>query len=315
MENRKSKIDQIKYVVDNSDYVKINYDKLNDFTDEITDTSYEHWFDNKELKLNEKQRILLMFLLESINFCFWQKPKFNIDYKNKRLKGSEALFMSIIKEVEKDINFLNIENLNNLTKEEFYEIFKTPYGPLSLKDTRYKVFKNTIQVIYDKKDNFYKELFSLNCDSELLNYIKDNFKYFRDISNYKGVEVHIDKRASLLVNDLFRVSDTINKNIKNVDNLTGCADYVIPKVLRAYGVLVYNKELSNIVDDEIEIDHDSNMEIEIRVNMLYVIELIKEKLQNKNININSIELDNIIWKTGRKKEISSPNHHTTCIYY
>ena len=57
------------------------------------------------------------------------------------------------------------------------------------------------------------------------------------------------------------------------------------------------------------------MEIEIRANMLYVLELIKEKLENEGIKINSIELDNVIWHIGRKKKNVGSCHHTITIFY
>ena len=70
-----------------------------------------------------------------------------------------------------------------------------------------------------------------------------------------------------------------------------------------------------MVDNEQEIPHDSEMEIEIRANMLYVIELIKKKLLEQNIVINSVELDNVIWNMGKKIDRKSNSHHTVTIYY
>ena len=57
------------------------------------------------------------------------------------------------------------------------------------------------------------------------------------------------------------------------------------------------------------------MEIEIRANMLYVIELIKDKLKETGILINSVELDNLIWWMGKKQTKKSNAHHTITIYY
>lgn len=57
------------------------------------------------------------------------------------------------------------------------------------------------------------------------------------------------------------------------------------------------------------------MEIEIRANMLYVLELIREKLESKGIKINSVELDNVIWQMGTKKKNVNPYHHTITIFY
>ena len=162
---------------------------------------------------------------------------------------------------------------------------------------------------------FFDELFNKESDVDLLKYIVSEFRYFDDSSIYKGKRIEFNKRATLLVNDLYYMSSTIHNNLKNVNNLTGCADYGIPRTLRTYGILEYNEELSNIVDNEIELKHYSNMEIEIRANMLYVLELIKEKLENEGIKINSIELDNVIWHISRKKKNVGSCHHTITIFY
>lgn len=253
--------------------------------------------------MNENEKIVLAFIIESLNFCFFQKPKFQIEYKGNVIKGAEALFYSIIREVEKNKKFLKIDYLNKLTKDDFKKIFYSPNSEISLFNLRYNLFKDTVNIISNKGQNFFDELFNKKSDVDLLKYIVKEFKYFDDSSIYKGKKIEFNKRATLLINDLYYMSSTIHNNLGTVDNLTGCADYGIPRTLRTYGILEYNKELADIIDNEIELEHDSNMEIEIRANMLYVLELIREKLGNKDIKINSIELDNVIWQMGTKKKI------------
>ena len=152
--------EQLQFVVENSDYVKINNTKLEHFIDELENPNYQHWYKSIDLNLNEKEKIILAFIIESINFCFWQKPKFQIEYKGNHLKGSEALFYAIIKEVESNKDFLNINILQQLTKENFKKIFYSPNSEISLFDLRYKLFKDTVNIIYKKGQNFFVELFN-----------------------------------------------------------------------------------------------------------------------------------------------------------
>ncbi len=308
-------MEEFKYVVENSKYVKINYNKITEFVNELESPNYEHWSKEINLNLSEREWILLAFIIESMNFCFWQKPKWKIDYHGDLMSGSNALFFSIIKEVEKKPKFLNIEYLYNLKKQDLYDIFKSVEGKISLFEERYNNFKETISCIYNNK-NFYDELFNINSDILLLEYITNHFSSFNDKSIYKGKVIHFNKRATLLTNDLFYLSKTIHSNLKNVNNLSGCADYGIPRTFRDYGILEYSDELKDLIDNEKEILHDSEMEIEIRANMLYVIEKIKEKLKEKNIVTNSVELDNLIWLIGKKnKDRKSIAHHTITIFY
>ena len=305
--------EDLKYVVDNSKYVSIDYSNLDNFIDDLGETNYIHWSKSLNLNLNEKEWILLSFIIESMNFCFWQKPKWKIKYKDEILTGSNAMFFSIISCVEDNTSFLDIEYLDKIDKESFINILSGLDGNISLIEERYNSFKEIIN--YIKNNDFYGEIFSIKSDIELLKYITDHFKFFDDKSVYKNRLIHFNKRATLLVNDLYQVSSTIKNNIGNVNNLGGCADYGIPRTFRDYQILVYADQLKEKIDNEIEIPHDSEMEIEIRGNMLYVIELIKEKLKDKGIIINSVELDNIIWLMGKKMSNRSNSHHTVTIFY
>ena len=306
-------MEDLEYVVKNSKYVKIDKNKIDSFINDLGELNYVHWSKEFNLKLTEEEWILLAFITESMNFCFWRKPKWVIEYHGKNISGSNALFYTIMNKVIKDKTFLNINNLSHLTYEEFKNIFKGISGECPYLKERYQNFKETIN--YINTHNFYDELYSIKSDKELLNYIIDNFNSFNDKSIYKNKIIHFNKRATLLVNDLYYLSNTIKKNIGNVNNLRGCADYGIPRTFRDYGILIYNEELSNMIDNEIEIKHDSDMEIEIRANMLYIIELIKNKLKNKDIIINSVELDNLIWNMGKRMTNRSNSHHTVTIYY
>ena len=66
--------EQLEYVVKNSKYVKINSVCLDDFINNLEEVNYQHWYNFTSLDLNEKEKIILAFIIESLNFCFWQKP-------------------------------------------------------------------------------------------------------------------------------------------------------------------------------------------------------------------------------------------------
>jgi len=97
--------------------------------------------------------------------------------------------------------------------------------------------------------------------------------------------------------------------------LLGCADYIIPRLLRDNGVLVYNARLSYIVDNSIQIKHNSKIEVEIRANMLYCIEKIKYELQKKNIKMNSMEIDALLWNLGKNQKEKGMHHKSLTIFY
>ena len=70
------------YVVDNSEYVTIDKKKITKFVNDLGEINYAHWSTELDLDLNEKEWILLACIIESMNFCFWKKPKWIIEYNN-----------------------------------------------------------------------------------------------------------------------------------------------------------------------------------------------------------------------------------------
>ena len=110
-------MEEFKYVSENSSYVRINYDKVLDFVNLLNEPKYSHWSSGLNLNLKEEEWILFAFIIESMNFCFWVKPKWKIEYNGEVMSGSNALFYSVIKEIEHNPKFLDIDNLYNLTKK------------------------------------------------------------------------------------------------------------------------------------------------------------------------------------------------------
>ena len=308
-------MDNIKYVVDNCEHVKIHHEKIYELIDNIENKEYSHWSEKDDyfIKMTEKEIIIFSFLLESLNFCFWSSYDWKINYNDKDYIGSDALLFVLLREVKEGKLKLDINELHKVTKNDFYNIMNADNIYPVMMEERYTSFKETIEVIYNN-DNFWNELYKITKATELEKYITGNFDNFKDISTYKGRKIVFNKRCRLVLADLFYVSKTIHNNIKNIDKIKGCADYSLPRYFREIGIIEYSKELSNIVDNEIEIKHSSNYEVEIRAVTLCILEIIKQELAKKNIKTNSIELDNILWCISRKVRKTKP-HHTMSIYY
>ena len=308
-------IETMKCISENSKYVFIDTTKIDIFLNGIKDCEYHYWFNKEDFNLIEEEIILFCFICESMNFCFWKNRNWKVLYNGREYIGSETLFHIILKEIEKNDNFLNIEFLKKLKYSKFKEIMTSNNEKPDLLKRRFKLLKKTVNVIGKKGSRFYKELFSLNSDEGVLNYIVKNFKHFDDKSKFKGRTIHFNKKAILLTNDLFRLSETIKNNIKSINNLTGGADYAIPKVLYELGIFRYDDKLLKTIKNGKMIRHNSRMEIEIRANTLYVLEIMHDILESMDVNIATIELDNIIWNRRKKENNKNLLHHTKTIYY
>ena len=317
MITREKILDSIKYVVDNSNYVVINRNNIDNVISLLKESKREPWLNSDYLDLenfSQEQILFYLILCESLNFCYWDSDiKWKIEYKDEWYSGSFGLFYAISKAIKNGYNLLNIEYLENITIEELDEIFKGTTSIPLLKE-RFEIIKQLVSE-YKQISNITQSM-SANSDIELLNNIVNHFSNFRDISLYKGREIYFFKRAILLVGDLILNISSISKSVKNDDNMTGCADYKIPQVLRHLGILEYSDDLTTLIDERQEIQHDSEMEVEIRANMLYAIELIKEKLHQNGIDMNSVQIDNALCLLSKNKEFKDKPHHLTrTIYY
>ena len=154
-------MEDLEYVVKNSKYVKIDENKIDSFINDLGELNYVHWSKEFNLKLTEEEWILLAFITESMNFCFWRKPKWVVEYNGKQISGSNALFYTIMNKVIKDKTFLNINNLSNLTYEKFKNIFKGISGECPYLEERYqnidKYQKKKINELEDRYDEFERD--------------------------------------------------------------------------------------------------------------------------------------------------------------
>lgn len=95
-----------------------------------------------------------------------------------------------------------------------------------------------------------------------------------------------------------------------IEKLAACADYILPMVLRHYGVLVYGQDLAEKVDNGVQIQKGSNEEIEIRANTISAVELLREEIRDRFPGITSMELNDYLWlaRTGLPEGVK---HHLT----
>lgn len=304
-------LEQIKssceFVANNSKHVSINDDEIIKLVSKIDNIELKNWLSSSPfglLDLKVERIINFLLIFESIDFSFWGEPKWSIETDNGKLDGSIALMYCLLKYIKEK----GTTDFSNITSQEFSKIVKGNIE-IPLIEKRFEIAKEVSTIVNEKMNgNFFEYIHDITDDTKLFNLIVNYFPNFKDERNYKEQTIYFYKLAQLLTSDILHIRE-IKEGIKvNYSHLIGCADYKIPQVLRAMGILKYDKDLSMIVDNNIPIEENSEYEIEIRANMIFVICKIGKLLNNK---YDYIDINDYLFMQKKNKSLKLRPYHLT----
>ncbi len=308
-------------IVKDSKYVHIDKNKIKKAVQNISPKDLEFteisMFNNN---LSPDDMLQAVFVFNSQTFCFWAEknmPKWTIEIDSKLYDGSIALIKCMEKELNKNKDLLDADYLANISEETVKKIFKGNVE-IPLLNERVECYQNIGAVLQKKYLGKYKNMIEeANYDAlKLVEVITDSCITFNDKTKYDNFEVGFYKRAQLQVWMTQQILESSNmKTLTNTDKLTAFADYKIPQILRNLGILIYGDELAQKIDNFELIDKDSREEIEIRSNMIWAVEHIKDELGKKYKNVDSVHVDGVLWFLSQKPEQSKPYHRTYTINY
>lgn len=154
---------------------------------------------------------------------------------------------------------------------------------------------------------------SAACLVELL----DRMPYFHDVQSHRGREVLLYKRAQIVAQDLAIAFDHCGPgSFHDLDRLTMFADNLVPHVLRVEGALVFSEELVARIEMVDDITIGTEPEVEIRACALHAVELLRDRLAERGHEINSADLDNILWNLGAADRYKSVlRHRSRGVFY
>ena len=126
----------------------------------------------------------------------------------------------------------------------------------------------------------------------------------KDERIYDGTTIYFYKLAQLLTSDILHIRSNIEKIEVDYSHLLGCADYKIPQIMRALGIIEYNDELSLLVDNKQELCVSSLYEVEIRASMIVVINYIADK-----INYPAMDINDYFFTSGKNAKTKIKPYH------
>lgn len=313
-------LDSTKYVIDNSDYVKINMDKLADFADNFESQGKSSWLEDSPFDINsfgDERKLMFSVVFSALSFSYWGEPYWNVEYKGVlHTRGSWSLVASIFRSIEEGQSLLNPQILKDITKKQLAVALRGN-TEIPMLQERVEVLNLIGKVLVDNYDSKFSEVIKESKGDALilLEIILRSFgESFDDSYKYKGKRVYFNKRAQILVKIIYSLfkGEGYGK-FKNIESLTALADYIIPNLLRGLGILEYSEELINLIDNKKELEKGSIFEVEIRAGVVWTVEYMRRQLTREGVTVSAKEINSYLWVNGRS--IDTPFHRTRTTAY
>ncbi len=270
---------------------------------------------------SDEKMVSYLLILDSINFCFWPekgKAKWEIEYRSRKISGYYAMAASIGKAIESGVPLTRADYLAQLSLNSLKDILGGADN-LQLLEDRLNILNEVGKVLLGDYEGSAGLLIEAAGKSalRLVRLLAEKFPSFRDVANYRGNEVLFYKRAQILAADLYGAFGGKDEgNFMDIDQLTCFADYKLPQVLRHLGILRYSSFLSKKIDQNILLKQGDLLEIEIRANTIFAVELMRQEFSRLGREIRAFEIDWILWNMGQDAGVGlKPYHRTLTTFY
>ena len=265
-----------------------------------------------------------LLVLEALNFCFWDDPpRWRVNYRGARHDGYWALAAVLHRAIhENGLPLWDAEFLATLEAEPLARLLRGEERPPPLLEARLANLREVGQVLVEHWESRFGNLVAA-CEGEaarLVGRIVAEFPSFRDEAQWRGRSVWFYKRAQICVADLARLlPDHRLGRVAGLENLTAFADYKVPQVLRAEGILRLAPELAAQVDRGELLPAGEEEEVEIRAATIWACEWIVRAMRRLapkgSPALTAAGVDYLLWSAGQGHPGLPPYHRTRTIYY
>lgn len=277
-------IESVRGVVERSRNVKLNRDRLRAFAKAFRRLEVRNWMSECPVdlsNLSREQKLAFLFVFNSISFSYWGEPKWAVTHGETTYdRGTWCMIACLKKAIDEGRSILDPAYLSQISEAGLGRILAGNVE-IPLLGERARILREVGEQT-EKTGGFGKVVQTGGVDAlELLAFIVENFPSFDDSVD----STYFYKRAQLLVSDVARVLD-----ITGVEQLTACADYILPMVLRRLGILEYSPGLAERVDRREELAAGSVEEIEIRADTILAVQELSEL-----IGLTAMQINDYLW--------------------
>jgi hypothetical protein len=278
------------------------------------------WYEQYHFHDGTERTVNWILALDAMNFCFWAEKgqsRWCIEYQGETLNGYLAEAAALKRAVEEGIPVWDAEYLSNINSEALAQLFRGTQT-IPLFEQRLQNLREVGRVLLERYDGQGTRLIEQAHGSavQLALLLAKNFPSFNDVVFYRNHMVRFYKRAQICVADLHGAFGGQSWGaFSNLDQLTAFADYKVPQVLRHFGVLEYDPELANRIDNQERLDAGSEEEVELRAATIWACELLRREMLRHDYPTTAAEIDMRLWLLGQNLAGMRPYHRTLTMYY
>lgn len=268
-----------------------------------------------------EETVRWIFTLDVLNHCFWPDPgqaAWGVHYRGRECSGYWGLAASLKRAMESGVPMTDPAFLAHLPRSRLEGVF-SGVGRIPLFEERLANLREAGRnlLIHWRGDIVHLLEEARNSAVCAVHLVVSSFPSFRDEAVYGERTVFFWKRAQLFVADVHAAFGGAGwGRFEDLDRLTAFADYKLPQVLRALGILSYHPRLAERIDALEPIPAESEEEVEIRAATVYAVEALKEAFQEQGRTVTSTWVDHWLWHLGQLEPFRKrPYHRCRTIYY
>jgi len=310
-------------VIDAAQHVKLNSERIGEFAKGIPKSlsRLPAWDRERHFCDDIERTAQWLFVLDALNFSFWPekgKKRWTVLWNGEPVKGYWALACSLNLAMKKGIPITEAKFLEKVDAKVLLEILDGT-GDIPMIHERVKVLNEIGAVLQRKYDGSFINLLKQTGPSveNVVCLVVNDFPCFNDVASYAGEPVYFFKRAQILCSDLWGAfAGTGTGGFKDMEKLTAFADYKLPQVLRALGILEYDSELAGKVDSFEALPSGSPEEIEIRSATVCAVEELALSLASQGGELLAFAIDWWLWEMSHDPSYEQrPHHRTRTVFY
>jgi Potential Queuosine, Q, salvage protein family len=269
------------------------------------------WEEDHLASGDAEERAAWTLVLSALNFCFWEdEPRWRVEGAD----GYMALAAALRRAVREGVAVGRPASVVRWSVAELAEVLRgDPGGPASppLMAERHRVLVEMCRWLADEyAGSALGPLMGVGSAAELALLLATRLRGFADVAVHRGEPVAFLKRAQIAAHDCgMALGDEAPAGLRDRSGLTAFADYKVPQVLRAGGVLVYVPRLADTVDARVELAAGSEEEVEIRALTVVAADRIAAM-----VGMDAAAVDTLLWWRGQGLTWP-PYHRTRTVWY